>query len=67
MVVYAQLCDGPLLAMGVDALDPVRYAEEAFNRLPPGLGALAELIRALPPAVVLDIEVPMPRLAVQGV
>ncbi|SEJ76691.1 Sugar phosphate isomerase/epimerase [Pseudomonas linyingensis] len=69
MVAYAQLCDGPLLAAGVDALDPARYAEEAFNRLPPGQGVfpLAELIRALPPTAALDVEVPMPRLAAQGV
>lgn len=69
MVSYAQLCDGPLLPAGVAALDPVRYAEEAFNRLPPGQGVfpLAELLRALPPAAALDVEVPMPRLAAQGV
>lgn len=69
MVAYAQLCDGPLLPAGIEALDPARYAEEAFDRLPPGQGVfpLAELLRALPPGAALDVEVPMPRLAAQGV
>lgn len=69
LIAYAQLCDGPLLAPSVEALDPARYAEEAFNRLPPGQGVfpLAELLRALPPAAALDVEVPMPRLVTQGV
>jgi len=69
LIAYAQLCDGPLLPAGVDALAPARYVEEAFNRLPPGQGVfpLEELLRALPPAAAVDVEVPMPRLAAQGV
>ena len=36
LVAYAQLCDGPLLPAGGEAMDPARYAEEAFDRPQPG-------------------------------
>lgn len=65
LIAYAQLCDGLALAPGVDPLEPSRYAEEAFARQVPGQGVfpLAELIRALPPDVPLDVEVPQPQQA----
>jgi sugar phosphate isomerase/epimerase len=66
---YAQLCDGPALADPDHALDPERYVAEAFDRLVPGDGVfpLAQLVRALPGDLPIDVEVPMTRLAPAGV
>lgn len=56
-IAYVQLCDGA----GLDRCDDVNdYFTEAFDRLAPGEGVfpLAALMRALPPQVDVDIEVP---------
>jgi sugar phosphate isomerase/epimerase len=65
---YAQLCDGAALADPAQALDPSRYIAEAFDRLPPGEGVfpLVELVRALPPGLPCDVEVPALRLRGAG-
>ncbi len=61
---YAQLCDAPLApAIG-------NYMEEAmFERMVPGEGELPlhDIVAALPPDVVLEIEVPRRALALAGV
>ena len=62
-IVYAQLCDGKDLRISAD------YREEALDRLLPGTGVfpLVDIIRALPPAVDLDIEAPRPGLSHSGI
>lgn len=69
LLAYAQLCDGPDYSEADLPLTTDRYMEEAFERAVPGEGnfPLAELVRALPPQVPLDVEVPLPGLAAQGV
>lgn len=69
LLAYAQLCDGPDYSEEDLPLTTDRYMEEAFERGVPGEGSfpLVELVRALPPHVPLDVEVPLPSLAAQGV
>jgi sugar phosphate isomerase/epimerase len=61
---YAQLCDVPMVAQVPD------YAEEACNyRLPPGEGELPLLdtLRVIPRDVLIGIEIPMLKLAEEGI
>lgn len=62
MIAYVQLCDGAHLSIGND------YRHEALNRLAPGEGVfpLHDLLRALPPDVPIDVEVPSVELQRQG-
>jgi sugar phosphate isomerase/epimerase len=62
-IFYVQLCDVPLVSKYAS------YGEEARdNRLPPGEGELplAEFIAALPPDLMLGLEVPMLAAAQSG-
>jgi sugar phosphate isomerase/epimerase len=60
---YAQLCDGTHLELLSD------YLPEAMDRLAPGEGVfpLREFLRALPPDIPIDVEVPSERLRKSGV
>ena len=63
-IFYAQLCDVPLVSRHAS------YGEEARdNRLPPGKGELPlrEFIAALPPGLMLGLEVPMVDAAKAGI
>ena len=64
LVLYAQLCDVPVVSKFED------YSVEArFERLAPGDGELplAEFVKALAPDIVIGLEVPMRALTEQGV
>src|SRR3546814_5098503 len=61
---YAQLCDVPRVSSYAQYMDEARY-----ERLPPGDGELplAEIVAALPPQIVIGLEVPRRALAEAGV
>jgi sugar phosphate isomerase/epimerase len=64
MIGYAQLCDCPRTRTDMS------YADEAkYERMVPGEGELplADYLRALPPGVVIGLEVPQRSLAEAGV
>jgi sugar phosphate isomerase/epimerase len=64
LIGYAQICDGPQFMA-----DEGRRDEGARNRMVPGDGEfpLVDFVSALPPTVVIGVEVPMRRLQDQGV
>jgi sugar phosphate isomerase/epimerase len=64
LIGYAQLCDVPKVSKSASYADEARY-----ERLPPGEGELPlrEFIRALPPDIIVGLEIPMLALAEQGV
>lgn len=64
LIGYVQLCDVPLISTHAS------YADEArFDRLEPGKGELPllDLLRALPPGLILGLEVPMLAQAEAGI
>ena len=60
---YAQMCDGPDLAVRDD------YVAEIFDRMVPGEGVfpIVEIMEALPAATLIDVEVPSASLQAAGV
>jgi sugar phosphate isomerase/epimerase len=60
---YIQICDGPIVG------DPDYMLEATRDRFIPGEGEMPveEIIAALPPDLVVSMEVPLQRLARQGV
>jgi sugar phosphate isomerase/epimerase len=64
MIGYAQLCDVPKVSKSASYADEARY-----ERLPPGEGELPlrEFIRALPPDIIVGLEIPMLARAEQGI
>jgi sugar phosphate isomerase/epimerase len=63
MIGYVQLCDVPLVSQHADYIREARY-----ERLAPGAGELPllDLLEALPPAVVIGLEVPQRSKAEAG-
>jgi sugar phosphate isomerase/epimerase len=64
MIGYAQLCDVPKVSKSASYADEARY-----ERLAPGEGELplGEFIRALPPDIIVGLEIPMLARAEQGI